>query len=346
MEVKILCPCGAKYKFDVEPVHGQLPGPVKCPVCSADGTAAGNTIIAEKLSAPSTGIKVVQPAGGTNSSFVRPVVARSSKEHVVAQPSPTPEQAPAPAATVPPAQLSGSGARLSPASVHTVQPAAAPPVPPPAVATSSRKTREHSGPSDLRGILGAAIAGLVGMLIWTGLIIATNTEIGYAAWGVGALVGLGAKTLGRGESDGMGLAAAVAALIAILMGQFLATRHAMNRFADGLIDMAYTEHIAYAKEAVAAQNDGQIRTLLAKYEAEDDQSPNPSAISEQQISEFKKELPKLKKAAGGQVSRAEYQREHSMNFPISFILKNSFSLFTLLWIFLGVGTAYRIAGAG
>jgi uncharacterized protein YxjI len=53
LEVKIQCDCGTKYKFDVEPVNGMLPGPVQCPTCGSDGTAAGNEIIQQKLAAVS-----------------------------------------------------------------------------------------------------------------------------------------------------------------------------------------------------------------------------------------------------------------------------------------------------
>jgi hypothetical protein len=342
MEVKILCACGTKYMFDVEPVHGQLPGPVSCPACLADGTAAGNAIIAEKLNSPSATIRVTSAAPA--SGFVRPALARSSKEH-----SPAPAPAASDHAPSPPANVStpGAGARLGLPTAHTVKPAA-PEIPVPTVAAASpkRKVKEDSGPSDMRGVIGAAVAGLVGMIIWTVLIVVTDREIGWVAWGVGGLVGAGAKMFGRGESDGIGLAAAGAALIAILLGQFLATRHAMNRFTDTLQKMAYEEHVAYAKEAVAAQGDAQIRTLLAKQEVDEDETPDPATVSEQQISEFKKELPKLKKVASGQVSQAEFKRENDFSVPTSFILKNSFSLFTLLWIFLGVGTAYRIASAG
>jgi hypothetical protein len=47
MEIKILCPCGTKYKFDVEPVNGRMPWPVNCPACNADGTPQANEIIAQ-----------------------------------------------------------------------------------------------------------------------------------------------------------------------------------------------------------------------------------------------------------------------------------------------------------
>jgi uncharacterized protein YxjI len=50
MEVKIQCACGAKYKFDVEPIDGLMPGPIQCPVCHGDGTAAANEIIRQQVS--------------------------------------------------------------------------------------------------------------------------------------------------------------------------------------------------------------------------------------------------------------------------------------------------------
>jgi hypothetical protein len=45
MEIKIPCDCGQKYAFDVEPISGQMPFVVNCPVCGADGTPAANDII-------------------------------------------------------------------------------------------------------------------------------------------------------------------------------------------------------------------------------------------------------------------------------------------------------------
>ena len=50
--VKILCGCGQKYAFEVEPVNGQMPTAVACPACGADGTAAANQIIAATTPAP------------------------------------------------------------------------------------------------------------------------------------------------------------------------------------------------------------------------------------------------------------------------------------------------------
>jgi hypothetical protein len=47
-EIKVHCPCGQKFKFDVEPVNGQVPFAVNCPTCGTDGTAAANAILAQQ----------------------------------------------------------------------------------------------------------------------------------------------------------------------------------------------------------------------------------------------------------------------------------------------------------
>src|SRR5258708_9092069 len=49
--IKILCACGQKYAFDVEPVGGRMGDAVQCPVGGADGAEAANELIAQPLAA-------------------------------------------------------------------------------------------------------------------------------------------------------------------------------------------------------------------------------------------------------------------------------------------------------
>lgn len=49
MTIKILCACGTKFAFDVEPIGGKMPAAVACPSCSIDATEAANEIIAQQL---------------------------------------------------------------------------------------------------------------------------------------------------------------------------------------------------------------------------------------------------------------------------------------------------------
>jgi len=68
MELKIICRCGQKYKFEVEPVGGQMPFTVNCPVCSADGTAIANAQLAEYFKfVPSSPQQDAPPPLGTKS---------------------------------------------------------------------------------------------------------------------------------------------------------------------------------------------------------------------------------------------------------------------------------------
>ncbi len=60
--VKIECPCGQHYIFDVEPVNSRMPTRVACPNCGADGTLAANEILASLLppTQPMPGIYLLQ----------------------------------------------------------------------------------------------------------------------------------------------------------------------------------------------------------------------------------------------------------------------------------------------
>lgn len=50
--VKIHCPCGQKYAFEVEPFAGRMPVSIACPVCRRDGTEEANQLIALALQPP------------------------------------------------------------------------------------------------------------------------------------------------------------------------------------------------------------------------------------------------------------------------------------------------------
>lgn len=53
MTIKVECPCGQHFVFDVEPIEGRMPSRVACPVCGADGTEQANAIISHQLGAQS-----------------------------------------------------------------------------------------------------------------------------------------------------------------------------------------------------------------------------------------------------------------------------------------------------
>jgi hypothetical protein len=70
--IKIQCGCGQKYAFDVEPVNGQMPSSVACPVCGTDGTSAANQIISQILA---TQAPLSPPVARLRTAAAAPVVA-------------------------------------------------------------------------------------------------------------------------------------------------------------------------------------------------------------------------------------------------------------------------------
>lgn len=64
MKIVVECGCQVPYEFDIEPVDGQMPGPVLCPTCGADGTEYANWVIQDTLAreqAAKPGIELGQP---------------------------------------------------------------------------------------------------------------------------------------------------------------------------------------------------------------------------------------------------------------------------------------------
>jgi hypothetical protein len=223
-------------------------------------------------------------------------------------------------------------------------PTSAPAAPSRMAPLPSRTATQPSQPrnnSFLKGLAGALIAAIVGMLGWFLLIKVTGVEIGYAAWGVGAITGLGARLAGGEGGSKLGLMAGLFALMAIIGGQFLAVKSFTQKEIDKEALTTYQDEMDFAKQAMAAGTIAETKAMIAKHFEED-----VSDVTDEKIDN-------LREFIAGKPSQAEYIRtvNKSMQaitntFSMQFeMLKAGFSLFTLLWIFLGVSSAYKI-GSG
>ena len=96
MEIKIVCDCGQKYIFSVDPENGQMPASVNCPVCGADGTEVANEIMAQmfpkRVAEPAPAMTPPPPVAESSPVRVSPPVHLT----MVATPTPPPPP-PAPA---------------------------------------------------------------------------------------------------------------------------------------------------------------------------------------------------------------------------------------------------------
>jgi preprotein translocase subunit SecE len=206
------------------------------------------------------------------------------------------------------------------------------------------------------GILGAVIGGFIGMMLWFWLIKLTGYAIGYAAWGVGGLAGLGARILGREESPVIGGAAAICAAVAILGGQYMFAADFVKTKLGPLAEMiegmqsavqesvgeAYDEKAKYGQDAVKAQTDDEIRALYEKIYEE-----KPGA---EELAEFKKdELPELKEIGSGKLTKEQYVKKtkaemKKLGFTVRWeLFKSTVDVVTIIFLILGIVTAFKIA---
>lgn len=105
VQIKIQCGCGQRYAFEVEPVHGFMPGNVACPVCGADGTPAANDAIAKTLGAQplpavaadapvpvAAPVRVAAPASGLRARMANPPPAEAPVQASAPAPSAAPRR--------------------------------------------------------------------------------------------------------------------------------------------------------------------------------------------------------------------------------------------------------------
>src|SRR5262245_9387722 len=90
-------------------------------------------------------------------------------------------------------------------------------------------------------VIGGLVGGRIGAGIWAGIVYATHRQIGWIAWGVGALVGVGVR-LAAGEEYGPkpGVTAAVIAILALIAGKFAAVYLIVSSLGLGEVKVSVT----------------------------------------------------------------------------------------------------------
>lgn len=96
----------------------------------------------------------------------------------------------------------------------------------------------------LLGALLGIVGGLIGALVWDKIAIVTHLKIGYIAWGVGALVGIGITLGARGTNKITGVMAAILTFGAIMLGQYwIMLDELKGIYPDLLLPLLPTSHL-------------------------------------------------------------------------------------------------------
>jgi hypothetical protein len=274
MELKVVCECGQKFKFDVEPVNGRMPFMVNCPVCNADGTAAANALIAEMI---------------------------STAPPVAAAPPPI---APVPGGlrinrTVPSA--------VAPPPIGAMRPFAV-------AAAQNPPKKSSFGMGLLGGFIGALVGAAVYFLLfkYTGLrfkLLAVGVGV-LAGWFADYLgKGEGSKELG-GITAVLVLAGIVGAQYFVALGWW--HEYSPEKVAGSFYAVSVTEAKEVVK-AVPSGSDAEIRAYLVKNAGEDGEKVKPNDISGDDIKGFREnQLPEYQGLASGQITKEEFEKKHEL----------------------------------
>ena len=209
-------------------------------------------------------------------------------------------------------------------------------------------------------IVGGALAGFVGAMIWAGISYFTGFEIGWIAWGVGGMVGLGCVWGSKGSGNLLGLTAVVITLLSILAGKYAAVEFSIRN------EIGTEEEVLH--NALAGLQDDEVVVsyladeIIAEQEARGDTITWPTGVNPEEAirqqdyppdiwskaaSKWKEMSPEDQENYREQLAdqiRANVQA--FMGDVSSYGFLHSFGFMDLLFFGLAVTTAFKIAAGG
>ena len=107
----------------------------------------------------------------------------------------------------------------------------------------------------IRGLIGGMIGGAIGIAIWVAVGHFANYEVGWIAWGVGFLVGVGVRYAaflgGEDESFGFGLLSAAMAIGALVLAKYILYLLVLINFSSEL-EADFAKHGIASDESMIA----------------------------------------------------------------------------------------------
>jgi hypothetical protein len=207
-------------------------------------------------------------------------------------------------------------------------------------------------------IIAGLIGSGIGAAIWVGVAYGTGYEVGWIAWGIGILAGVGVRMAAGGEEGpAQGIAAAAVAVVAILAAKYIVVSlHVNDAMAEMSTEVTVTPEmmIAAAAQEIIEEREEAGETVEWPPEPEDEDAPLQSiyppdvwaeaeerwnALSPEEkqarTQEHKKEMTELLTAFKSQLG--DGLREGAF--------KESFTAMDALWFILAAVSAYKI-GSG
>lgn len=235
------------------------------------------------------------------------------------------------------------------------------------------------------GCVLSLVGALIGAGIWIGVAMATEYEIGWIAWGVGGLAGLGMAMGYRDRNVKAGLVASVMALFGVVFAKVMVfvlvimslaqtyskaaendiqaqrelvtqaiTEEILSKqkkpLTDRAEDRAYRQANADAVKQVAAMSDDEVRKRWADMDdegsGEEEEAAAPNASDSKSKSTDVQAPPLPGPTRDSKPSRVAEADEEEMPSISGLFFQAMFGAKDILFILLAIGTAYRVAAGG
>lgn len=208
--------------------------------------------------------------------------------------------------------------------------------------SDTRITRDSDDRTPL-ALAAGLLAALLGGSVWAAIVLVTDYEIGWVAWGIGALVGLAMAKVTRTRSRPLAVGAAVLALVGLVAGKGFVTAGSAGSIAD---ELAATPEYLAAPVAWQMYETGELdaETLEAVRATEEAGDTLSDALWEAMVTQATARVAAMSEAdrrAIADAAAAGYVNQLGLVDGILVQLSG----FDLLWLVLAVGTAFQIMDA-
>ena len=201
------------------------------------------------------------------------------------------------------------------------------------------------------GLVMALVAGAVGAAAWAAISIFANFEIGYLAWGIGALVGLAMARFG-GAGMPMGVIAAVISVASIFGGKYVAVYQATHSYTSEEDFEAEKQMFAKESKEILAMGDEPTDEQLSAFMRANDYCSNPEmGVTPEELDWFRGEqLEFLRTYDGNATSYEEWSAAVQASIDLQVeeeggtvgLIKEDLGPIDLIFLFLGISTAFGI----
>lgn len=203
---------------------------------------------------------------------------------------------------------------------------------------------------NIGGIIGGTIAAIIGAVAWAAIAHYGKVEIGYLAWGIGLLVGLGVSAGSRSGGIGAAAIAVVLTVLSLVGGKYAAVSLAVGELdaslpAFEMDDEAVKMRIASTSLMESGQDISKMKFRNGTdYETAESLDDFPEKIAEKARSEFDQMTPD---EVNETKEKAEAEYHQIVAAFESEIMQqgflDSFSGFDIIFFLLGIFTAGKVA---